>query len=288
MSERPEDRSDNKSDDRSDDRAGETRRTGPLGEDRESEETREVSHSEEDEGATRRIPAEDSGESRSRRRFRRDSRGSEEGDGGARVIRTPGSERTGGAPGRPRGYYEAVEEREERLRELYGGVDWVASFLGFVFAVVTGVVLAGVAGLVLTALGFSLPLSFEELGTARVTGLVVVAVVIFLTYLFGGYVAGRLARFDGGRNGVMTLLWTIVIALLLLLVASVLPDGLSGVAEIFRNFVDDRALPIYETLRDSGLVGAVIAAVALLVAVLGGLAGGRSGSRYHREIDYTT
>src|SRR4028118_1706126 len=61
-------------------------------------------------------------------------------------------------------------------------------------------------------------------GAPALAGLVLLGVLIFLTYFFGGYVAGRLARFDGGRNGAMLLVWTLLTGLLLLLAAG----GLRG------------------------------------------------------------
>src|SRR5215204_6866347 len=100
----------------------------------------------------------------------------------------------------PRGYFEAAEEREDRLRDMYGGVDWLASFLGFVFAIVIGAVFSAVTGFVLVPFGITPDLPGGQIGASAITGLALLGVLIFLTYFFGGYVAGRLARFDGGRN----------------------------------------------------------------------------------------
>ena len=90
-------------------------------------------------------------------------------------------------------------------------------------------VFSAIAGLVLVPFGFSPELSGGQLGASVLTGLGVLGVLIFLTYFFGGYVAGRLARFDGGRNGAMVLVWTFIVALILALVAVVfsgfLPAG---------------------------------------------------------------
>jgi hypothetical protein len=171
---------------------------------------------------------------------------------------------------------------------MYGGVDWLATFLGFVFAAVIGALFALIAGLVLAPLGFSLNLG-GEIGAAVITGLVLVAVLIFLTYFFGGYVAGRLARFDGGRNGAMLVLWTLAVALLAALVGGIfsnfLPVGISGG---LRNFIQNDVLPAIGNLSQFGIIGVVIFVGALVVALLGGFLGGRLGSRYHAEIDRTT
>jgi hypothetical protein len=249
----------------------ERRRTGPLGDDDE----------------TRQVPVENKSEAtRPVTTGRSSSRSSQE-DKETRVIRSaqqhPDTVRD--ATPYPRGYFEAVEEREDRLRDMYGGVDWLASFIGFVFSVVIALVFSTVAGLVLVPLGFPPEISGGQLGASVLTGLAVLGVLIFLTYFFGGYVAGRLARFDGGRNGAMVLVWTFIVALILALVAVVfsgfLPAGTAwAIGKLARGTVSTAT-----SLAGAGVAGIVAAVAALLLALLGGFFGGRLGSRYHTEID---
>jgi len=247
----------------------ERRRTGPLGDD----ETRQVP-TDDNSGATRPVTT-----GRSSGRQAREEKET-------RVIRSaqrPDTVRD--ATPYPRGYFEAVEEREDRLRDMYGGVDWLASFLGFVFSIVVASVFSTVVGLVLVPLGFPPEISGGQLGASVLTGLAVLGVLIFLTYFFGGYVSGRLARFDGGRNGAMVLAWTFIVVLIVALVAVVfsgfLPDGAAeivvGLAQTTRSAGDG--------LAGTGVTGIVVAVAALLLALLGGFFGGRLGSRYHTEID---
>jgi hypothetical protein len=270
------------------DRPEERRRTGPLGDDADAQETRRVptgegrraerGNTEAEAAETRRVPqdgAEGNGEKETR------------------VIRTPGGapggypDTTADATPYPRGYFEAAEDREDRLRDMYGGVDWLASFLGFVFAVVAGAVFSAVAGIVLAPLGVSPDLS-GPIGAAVITGLVLLGVLIFLTYFFGGYVAGRLARFDGGRNGAMLLVWTFLTVILLALAAGVFSGFLpGGAAEAIGSLVDSVSSAV-GGLSQAGIVGILVVAGALLLALLGGFLGGRLGSRYHAEIDRTT
>jgi hypothetical protein len=280
--------------DKPEDRPEERRRTGPLGGDPESGEPRreppagadaeptrqapprQPEHTEEDTSPeTERVPQSPAGETE---------------DKETRVIRTPPGYGTAAqdASTYPRGYFEAAEEREDRLRDMYGGVDWLASFLGFVFTAVVAVLFSLVAGLVLAPLGFSLNLG-AEIGAAVITGLVLVAILIFLTYFFGGYVAGRLARFDGGRNGAMLILWTLAVALLAALAGGIFSNFLPAeFSEGLRNFIQNDVLSTIGNLSQLGIVGVLVAIGALLVAVLGGFLGGRLGSRYHAEIDRTT
>ncbi len=266
-----------------------TGRTGPLGDD--SEETRASGA----DGETRQIPADETrrGGSLPRDASSEETRQVETNEEKeTRVIRTPGSERRsdrrtsrGGDTGAyPRGYFEAAEEREDRLRDMYGGVDWLASFLGFVFAAVAGGVLFAVVSLVLVPLGVSVQIG-GELGPAAITALALLAVLVFLTFLFGGYVAGRLARFDGGRNGAMSVVWTLIVGFLAFVIASFLP-GAAG--DAMRDFIQGTAMPLAGEVLGLGAVGIGVAVAVVLIAVLGGIFGGRLGSRYHTEIDHST
>src|SRR5919107_2604659 len=166
----------------------ERRRTGPLGDDEE----------------TRQVPTENKSEATRPVTTGRSSGRTSREDKETRVIRSsqqhPDTVRD--ATPYPRGYFEAADEREDRLRDMYGGVDWLASFLGFVFSLVLGAVFSSVTGLLLVPFGFSPDFSDGQLGASVITGLAVLAVLIFLTYFFGGDLGGGpppLSR--GGERG---------------------------------------------------------------------------------------
>jgi hypothetical protein len=261
----------------------ERRRTGPLGD--EDDETRRVP-TENGPEATRRVRSggEESASSETRRVAQGPSQENE-----TRVIRAPGHpDTTRDATPYPRGYFEAAEEREDRLRDMYGGVDWLASFLGLVFAIVLGSVFSAVAGFVLIPFGITPDLSGGHIGASLITGLALLGVLIFLTFFFGGYVAGRLARFDGGRNGAMVVVWMFIVVVILALAGVIFSGFLpAGMAEGIANLLN-RIVSTAGDLAGAGVVGLVTAAAALLLALLGGSLGGRLGSRYHTEIDRAT
>ena len=280
--------------DKPEDRPEERRRTGPLGDDAESGTTRREPPG--DEEPTRQVPADEPARDEPARetqpmaeRPAGEPAGETE-DKETRVIRTPPAYGTqADASPYPRGYFEAAEEREDRLRDMYGGVDWLASFIGFIFALVAGSFFSLVAGLVVAPLGISMDLAGSEIGPAAITGLVLVAILVFLTYFFGGYVAGRLARFDGGRNGAMLLLWTGVTILVLALINAVLSGFLpEGISENIDGLIQNFLFSTIGGLSGLGIAGVLIFVGALLVALVGGFLGGRLGSRYHAEIDRTT
>jgi len=275
--------------DKPEDRPEERRRTGPLGDDAEPGETRREPPQETGAESARRVPPEETEDKETEQVSQRPPGETE--DKETRVIRTPPGYGTAAQDSTtyPRGYFEAAEEREDRLRDMYGGVDWLASFLGFVFAIVAGAIFSLIAGLVLAPLGFSVNLGGGEIGAAIITGLVLLGILVFLTYFFGGYVAGRLARFDGGRNGAMLLLWSGVTVLVLALVNAILAGLLpSVIADDINNFIQNDLLSTIGNLSQLGVVGVVVFVGALLLALLGGFLGGRLGSRYHAEIDRTT
>jgi hypothetical protein len=277
--------------DRPQDKAEERRRRGPMGDEGDAEETRRVPQgggSGNGPGGeeTRRMPPEDAerddpsqttspgGAAPSRRAAR------EEGPE-TRTIRTPGTSEEDAIP----------YTREERLRDVYGGVDWLASFIGCVFALVCcSVLLLLFSGLVLGPIGFTLDLQGQEIDAAAITGFVVVGLSLFLAYLIGGYVAGRLVRFDGGRNGAATVIWSVLLGVIFVffgavLLGSFLPDTLFGGVQ---GFLQDTALPSIGGLIQAGVVGAGIALGALVLMLLGGFLGGRLGMRYHTRIDQTS
>src|SRR5215203_5500415 len=261
----------------------ERRKTGPLGDD--DEETRAVP-TDDGPGATCRVRP-----GREEPAFS-ESRGATQGpseDTETRVIRAPEHpDTTRAATPYPRGYFEEAEEREDRLRDMYGGVDWLASFLGFVFAIVLGTIFSAVVGIVLVPFGITPHLSGGQIGASVITGLALLGVLIFLTFFFGGYVAGRLARFDGGRNGAMVLVWMFIVVVILALAAAIFSGFLpAGMAEGITNLVD-RSVSTAGNLAGAGVAGLVAGAAALLLALLGGSLGGRMGSRYHTEIDRAT
>ena len=112
---------------------------------------------------------------------------------------------------------------------------------------------------------------------ALVAGVALVA-VLMLAYYAGGYVAGRMSRFDGGKQGAGV--WVTG----LLLTALALGAGLVfGTQYNVLDRVDLPSLPIpAEMLGLGGIITAVVALVGSLLAAIGG---GKVGCRYHRKVD---
>src|SRR5918994_1243134 len=236
--------------DRPEEAREERRRTGPLGD--EDDETRRVP-TENDPEATRQV------RSRGEEAASTETRGVAQGPSEERethVIRVPHHpDTTRDARPYPRGYFEAAEEREDRLRNMYGGVDWLASFLGFVFAMVLGGAFSAVAGLVLVPFGITPELSGGQIGASVITGLALLGVLIFLTFFFGGYVAGRLARFDKGGDRGLVGGWGFFVVLIITPAAAIFSGFLpAGAAGHIANIVEGM-LATARNLAGAGVVG---------------------------------
>ena len=119
----------------------------------------------------------------------------------------------------------------------------------------------------------------QNAGTLGVAGGIILLVVLLVAYYCGGYVAGRMARFNGVKQGIAVWVWAIVIVLLLALATAVLGDKF----DVLDQVGGFPRLPVGgNNMTTGGIIAAVIALVAALVgAILGGLA----GMRFHRKVD---
>src|SRR5918998_3633597 len=119
-------------------------------------------------------------------------------------------------------------ERERTLSDRYGGFDWWADFIGWAVAIFFTLLIAGIAAAIVGGVGYQLdaPISAGDETTQRlgIGGLVGGLIAVFLGYLVGGYTAGRMARFDGVKNGIGVVIWTLVMVLVLGALGAVLGD----------------------------------------------------------------
>ena len=174
-------------------------------------------------------------------------------------------------------------EREQRLISRYGGFDWIATFLGFAVAIFFGVVLLGIVGAVVGAVGFQLHAPVPKVGssvtsttqTLGIGALISSLVATFLAYLIGGYTAGRLARFEGRKNGIGIVAWTIVVGIILGILGAILGNKFDVGKQLHLHI--DTA-----TLTTTGLVSLAVTLIVMLVAAI---IGGSLGERYQRRID---
>lgn len=172
---------------------------------------------------------------------------------------------------------ETARERRELAADAgFGGFSVTSVLAGVLVAYGAFAILAGLAAAALDAFGDDTDLTtdWETLGT---TGGIVVAGLLFLAYLFGGYVAGRMARRNGVAHGAGVLLLGIVVvaAVAALARSSADPDAIAS---------NLRSLGIPTTADEWGQAGTVAGIASLIAVVLGSLLGGALGERWHARL----
>ena len=173
---------------------------------------------------------------------------------------------------------DAVDAQHAR----YGGIKWGAAFFGWLSANGLAVLLLAVLSAAGVAFGLSQGDTADEAAqqatTIGLTGGIALLVVLFLAYLAGGYVAGRMARFDGVRQGLAVWLIGLLVVVVLALLGVVLGAQYNVLSQL--------NLPSIPISGDALTTGGIIAGIAaLLVTLLGAILGGKLGTRYHRKID---
>jgi len=176
---------------------------------------------------------------------------------------------------------ELRAENRGVAHERFGGINWGAAFFGWLVAIAMTVLLAGITSAIAAAVGEEMNLTQADVeaegATAGVVAAIAVIVIFAIAYYAGGYVAGRMSRFDGGRQGLAV--W--VVGLLVTILAVVL--GLIFGQQY--NVLDRVNPPDFNAPEDAG-IGAIVAGVALLlVSALTAMAGGKAGRHYHSKVD---
>jgi amino acid transporter len=177
--------------------------------------------------------------------------------------------------------YDTVSH-EDRRRERFGGTNWGAAFFGWLVAIAVAVLLISIAGAVAAGAGSNADITQSdaerEAGTIGIVAAVVLLVVLMIAYYAGGYVAGRMSRFDGGRQGLAV--W--LIGLIITLVAV----GLGILFGNEYNILGRMDLPTMPIPTDTLTWGGVIAAAAVVLGtLLAAMTGGKVGQHYHRRVD---
>lgn len=158
-------------------------------------------------------------------------------------------------------------------RHRYGGLDIPATLAGTLAALGTAVLLGGLLAAA-GSFGYQQGLSDQ---TVSIGGLIAGLVTLLVSFLVGGWVAGRIARYDGGRNGLMTALWFVVLAAL----ASAAGAWAGSEYDVF----SDVELPQWFSEDATSWQAIVTGLVAFVVMFVAGYFGGKLGERYHRRAD---
>jgi hypothetical protein len=164
----------------------------------------------------------------------------------------------------------------ERQREEFGGFSWGADFFGWLAAV--GVATLLIALVAATGAAIGLTSGTDATSTVGIVGGILLLVVLMLAYYCGGYAAGRMARFNGLRQGIAVWLIGLLVTIILAVAGVVFGSKY--------NVLSGLQLPRIPVGEGTLTTGGLIALAAVLVGtLLAAIAGGKAGTHFHRKVD---
>ena len=177
---------------------------------------------------------------------------------------------------------ERTRNVRARQREEFGGLNWGSAFFGWLVAVGVAVILLAILSAAGTVFNLSENVSEADANanadTIGIVGGILLIAVVAIAYYCGGYVSGRMSRFDGGRQGFGT--WVIGLTVTVILAVA----GVIFGSEY--NVLEQLNLPRIPIDEGSLTAGAAIAlAAVVIITLVAAMGGGKAGERYHRKID---
>lgn len=182
---------------------------------------------------------------------------------------------------------EYHDDRLDAGAARFGGVKFGSAFFGWLAAMGLAVLLIAIVAAAGTAVGLetgtdageAVSRATDQPETVGMVGAIAIAVILFVSYYAGGFVAGRMARFDGAKQGFAVWLWAIIVAIVVAVVGAVAGSKY----DILGNLNSFPRIPVNtDNLTSTGVVALV---VALVIALVGAVLGGLAGMRFHRRVD---
>jgi len=194
-------------------------------------------------------------------------------------------ERRGGVATRERtaaaGTAATAHDVRARQRDEFGGFNWGSAFFGWLVAVGLGALLTSILVAAGTAIGLTSVTEGEAESNAETIGLgggILLLIVAMIAYYAGGYVAGRMSRFDGARQGFGVWIFGLIVTVAIAAAGWILGDEY--------NLLDQLNLPrIPADAGDITTGGIIVLAAIVLGTLLAAITGGKVGQRYHNKVD---
>jgi MFS family permease len=173
--------------------------------------------------------------------------------------------------------YDGIREAKDR----FGGLDLPASLTGMLVSLAMLLILAGLASVAFGTIAFQTGTAGNQIELS-VGALITAGVVLFVSFLIGGWAAGRMARYSGAVNGLMVSVWFLILLGVLAGLGAVAGDAYN----LFDNLQVAKAnLPDWFS-ADTVTTGAIVSAIAFAVVMfLGSILGGLWGQHFHRKAD---
>jgi hypothetical protein len=175
---------------------------------------------------------------------------------------------------------ETLVAMHDRQRIRFGGISWGSAFFGLLSAIGLAALLLGIVAAAGVAIGVSQieDVTNGDANTIGLGGAILVLAILALSWFCGGYVAGRMARFDGVRQGLAVWVWTVVVGAALAIIAII---GGSDY-DVFAQLNLPNVAVGDQTLTTGG---AITLAAACVVTLVFAVLGGKFGDRFHRRVD---
>ena len=187
--------------------------------------------------------------------------------------------------------HDGVKDRHEhgtdahavraRQRDEFGGFNWGSAFFGWLVAIGLGALLTALLSAAGAALGLTSGSESEAQSNAETIGIVggaLLLIVSMIAYYAGGYVAGRMSRFDGARQGFGVWVFGLLVTVAIAAAGWILGDKY--------NLLDQLNLPRIPVDAGDLTTGGIVALAAILLGtLLAAITGGKVGQRYHNKVD---
>jgi hypothetical protein len=179
------------------------------------------------------------------------------------------------------GRRQAVRDARERQHREFGGFNWGAAFFGWLVAVGIAALLTAILSAAGAAVGLtkvSGSQASDSAGTIGLAGGIALLVILLVAYFAGGYVGGRLSRFDGARQGLGVWVFGLIVTIALAVAGAVFGSKYNVLEQL-----NLPRIPVDEgTLATGGLIALAAVVIGTLLAAL---LGGKTGERYHKKVD---
>jgi MFS family permease len=171
---------------------------------------------------------------------------------------------------------------ERRQYAAYGGMHFGAALYGWlvstgIASIVTAILGAAGSAVAVTSIDNARDITRATTETVGLVSGIVFLLVLAIAYYAGGYVAGRLSRFDGARQGFATWIIGVIVTLIIGGVGAALGAKYNVLQQL-----NLPHLPIGSSFTTGGLVASLLA---LIVTLIAAISGGKMGENYHRKID---
>jgi hypothetical protein len=173
---------------------------------------------------------------------------------------------------------ETGRDRAALARDAgFSRVSFVSVLAGVLVAYGAFAVLVAVVAAIASAAGVQNTLTVNDWARIGVGSAIVIALVLLVSYGFGGYVAGRMARRAGLLNGLAVFVFAVAIIAVLAAIAATQTDSSTIVANL-------RSLGIPTSGTEWGKIGTVAGLGSLAAMLVGAAFGGGLGERWHTKL----